>query len=60
MKLCIKCGGELKPSQAFIDTLIISDDFGNDKGLLGTTRSQIGPAKLVNCLKCNKCGYSII
>lgn len=59
MKICIKCGGELKPSKAFLDTFTVSDDFGRDKGGIGTTSSQNGPAKLVNCLKCNKCGHSI-
>lgn len=46
---CKVCGGSCKPSKAF--TNAIYD---------GNIVRHIGKAKLVNCMKCKKCGHSFI
>lgn len=55
---CKKCGGIGKPSQALLNTIVGYEDFGNDKGSVGTTLSRKGPAKIVDCMKCESCGHS--
>lgn len=57
---CKKCGGECKKSKALLNSLVSSNDFGNDAGERGTTVSRIGRPKLVECLKCVNCGHSFI
>lgn len=55
---CKKCNGKGKPSKALNNTLIGFDDFGGDVGDRGTTMSRVGPAKMVDCIKCENCGHS--
>ena len=54
---CPKCFSEMKPSKALLDILEGIPDF------IGTTEvctvSACGKAKLINCLKCTECGFSI-
>lgn len=55
---CFKCGGSMKPSKAFINEMVSSNDFGNDAGQRGTTLSPVGKPKLINVNKCSCCGHS--
>lgn len=48
--LCRKCGAEMKPGQALEQTY--------HEGKEGTC-SPAGPGKMVDCLKCPSCGWSI-
>ena len=48
----------MKEGVALENTLISSDDFGNDAGTRGTTQSRIGPAKIIKVYKCSTCGQS--
>lgn len=57
---CTKCGGYCNPSKGFLNDLVSCDDFGNDANERGTTQSRTGDAKLVDCLKCEKCGHSFV
>ena len=57
---CIKCNTETIASKALLNTLVSSNDFGNDAGTRGTTQSRIGKPKLINCQKCPNCGHSFI
>jgi len=41
---CFVCGGLMKDSTAFQNTLVSSNDFGDDAGSRGTTQSRVGPA----------------
>jgi len=55
---CKKCNGEMRLGQALEQTLISgSPDFPGDK--VGITMSAGGPGKLVDCMKCSDCGWSI-
>lgn len=55
---CRKCGGGMKPSKAIEQTYTsgMPDFHGDDVGI---TISPGGPGKLVDCLKCEKCGWSV-
>ena len=54
-KTCTRCGGEMKPGQALESTLVGEpDDLG---GVV--TVSPGGPGKLVPCMKCAECGWSV-
>lgn len=57
---CKKCNGQCKPSQALNNSLVSSNDFGNDSNSRGTTQSRLGEAKLVDCEKCTNCGHSFV
>lgn len=57
MKECKKCGGEMKPSIALVNTLAGIPDFPGDN--YACTVSATGPPAMVDCLKCGSCGYSI-
>lgn len=57
---CIKCEKQGLPSKALLNTLVSSNDFGNDAGNRGTTQSRQGKAKLIDCIKCSSCGHSWI
>lgn len=54
---CRKCNGDMRPSKAIEQTWIGMPDF------IGTshvaTLSPGGPGRLVDCLKCSVCGWSI-
>ena len=54
-RICNRCGGEMKPGQALESTLVGEpDDLG---GVV--TVSPGGPGKLVPCMKCAECGWSV-
>ena len=54
-KTCKRCGGEMKPGQAIESTLVgVPDDIGGC-----VTVSPGGPGKLVPCMKCAECGWSV-
>jgi len=60
MKKCNqrKCNGNMKKSKALIETFVGGMlDFPNDK--YPVTVHAGGSGKLVDCWKCEKCGYSI-
>ena len=58
---CKKCGGEMKPSKALEQTWRAGlPDFlcePLDRGI--QTMHPGGPGKLIDCLKCIKCGWSM-
>lgn len=55
---CRKCGGAMRPSKAMGQTFSAGlPDFPGDK--VGTTISPAGPGKLIDCLKCESCGWSV-
>ena len=54
-RICTHCGGEMKPGQAIESTLVGEpDDIGGC-----VTVSPGGPGKLVPCMKCAECGWSV-
>lgn len=53
---CRKCGGEMKPSKAIAQTLTGRPDF---PGKEVVTISPGGPGRLIDCMKCEKCGHSV-
>lgn len=48
--LCRKCGGAMKPGKAIAQTVECSDE---------GTCSPAGPGMLVDCMKCERCGWSV-
>lgn len=54
---CRKCGGQMKASKAIEQTH--TSGFGFRIGNRIATVSPGGPGKLVDCLKCEKCGHSV-
>lgn len=53
---CRKCGGQMR------DGIAIEQTFGGIADFPGkevVTLSPAGPGKLVKCLKCNQCGWSM-
>ena len=52
---CPKCGGKLKEGQALLDIMTGTPDFPGDDYVC--TVSPSGKAKLVDCWKCETCGY---
>ncbi len=55
---CFVCGGLMKNGTSYQNTLISSEDFGNDIGQRGTTQSRMGKAKQIKVRKCLSCGHS--
>ena len=55
---CRKCGGSLKPSKAIARTFVYGapDDLGATNG---QTMSVGGPGALIDCYKCEDCGWSV-
>lgn len=53
---CRKCNGDMKPSKAMQETYTGRSDF---IGGAVVTMSPGGPGRLVDCLKCSICGWSI-
>lgn len=54
---CDKCGAEMQPGKAMLSTVTGSPD------LIGgevVTFSPGGPGKLVDCMKCPQCGWSVM
>jgi len=55
---CKKCGGEMRIGLATEQTWTTGmPDFPGE--LRGVTMSVGGPGKVVECLKCVECGYSV-
>ena len=56
---CPRCkAGKLRPGKAIEQTWVAGiGDF--DSREFGITMSAGGPGKLIDCLKCDACGYSI-
>lgn len=58
VQTCRKCGGTMKPGKATRQTLVGGmPDFPGDKH--ATTLSAGGPGKLIDCMKCERCGWSV-
>lgn len=55
--ICTKCGGEMKPSKAIAQT-IVGDPEWQDSDV--ATKHYGGPGVLIDCLKCEKCGFSMM
>lgn len=53
---CRRCGGEMVPSKAIAQTYTGTPDF---PGKEVVTLSPRGPGRLVDCLKCRQCGWSV-
>jgi hypothetical protein len=57
---CRKCRGKMKPSMALDNTTVGFPDFPGDTGKEShATLSKTGPAVMISCLKCEKCGHTI-
>lgn len=53
---CKRCNGEMKPGKAIEQTYTgIPDFIGGDV----VTMSPGGPGRLIDCLKCVECGWSV-
>lgn len=58
--LCMHCGGQMRPSMAYQNSMTFAQDFPGEKtGSRGQTMSRDGVAQLVNCVKCEACGWSV-
>jgi hypothetical protein len=55
---CFVCGGLMQDAIALQNTLVSSNDFGNDSNSRGTTQSRTGNTKLIQVRKCSQCGHS--
>lgn len=53
---CKKCGGSMMRGIAIEETFSGEPDFPGHEAV---TLSASGPGKLVSCLKCEKCGWSV-
>lgn len=54
---CVRCNTMLEPGKAMENTLVGIPDFIGDP--YPVTVSPGGPGKLIDCLKCPTCGYSV-
>lgn len=52
-----RCGGVMKRGVAFENSWEGMADFPGDE--YACTISQTGPAKIVPCVKCKRCGFSV-
>jgi len=57
---CWKCHVPLVYGVALVNETVCFDDFGGDAGSRGSTCSNAGSAKLVECIKCPSCGVSFL
>ena len=55
-KLCLRCGGQMKQGIAIEPTCTGMPDFPGSKVV---TMSHGGPGRLIECMKCEKCGWSV-
>ena len=53
---CRRCGGRMKRGIALEQTYTGSPDFPGGEVV---TMSPGGPGRLVECMKCEKCGWSV-
>ena len=57
-RVCSRCGGKMEPGQALGQTLVGGGlDFPGDNAPV--TLHAGGPGKMIDCLKCEDCGWSI-
>lgn len=58
---CRRCYAEMKPGKAIQQTFTAGmPDFpGDPAGSRGVTMSAGGPGRLVDCMKCSACGWSV-
>jgi len=54
---CKKCEGDMQPGVAIQNTLTGMPDFPGDRHAV--TLSPGGPGKLIDCMKCTACGWSV-
>lgn len=54
---CRKCGAPMAPGKAIENTLVGIGDFGPADRVV--TMSPGGPGRLVDCMKCTACGWSV-
>lgn len=54
---CRQCGGAMLPGIALAQTVTGSPDFVGDDAVV--TLSPGGPGRMVDCLKCENCGWSV-
>jgi len=54
---CKKCGGTMKPGKAIEQTWTGTPDFPGDAHCV--TMSPGGTGKLIDCMKCAECGWSM-
>jgi hypothetical protein len=54
---CRKCGGNMVAGKAIQQTLTGTPDFPGDT--TAVTLSPGGSGKLIDCMKCDKCGWSV-
>ena len=57
MNTCPKCGGQMRPGVALESTVVGSPDFVGDDAVV--TYSPGGPGRMVKCMKCKACGWSV-
>ena len=55
--ICKKCNGKMKPGKAMQQTYTGIGDFNDNDDVC--TVSPGGPGKLIDCLKCEDCGWSV-
>lgn len=53
---CRHCGGQMKPSKAIAQTWAGQPEWEGDTIY---TMSPSGPGRMIDCMKCEKCGYSV-
>jgi hypothetical protein len=56
MSPCPRCCGEMKPGKAIEQTWHGEPEWPGDTLC---TMSPSGPGRLIDCLKCEKCGFSV-
>ena len=56
INICPKCAVILTKGQAIVQTYIGTPEW---KGAEAVTMSVGGPGKLIDCMKCPQCGYSV-
>ena len=56
---CRKCGATMQPGKALAQTFVggVPDFPGDDHA---STFSAGGPGQMIDCLKCPKCGWSVM
>lgn len=54
---CKKCGGTMNPGKAIEQTWVGTPEWPGE--WRGVTMSPGGSGKLIDCMKCEKCGWSI-
>ena len=57
IQTCKRCKADMTPGKAIEQTFTGSPDFAGD--VRGVTMSPGGAGKLVDCLKCPECGWSV-